>query len=164
MDILKKKKTMLILVAIITLVVVALVFIIAQPFKYFGWQTISLSNVGSIKVPGDWSVVQDEQQGVLYFDDSNSENKTYFYGIYGTNDVLLFEEELIGSRQYQTIEYSHLFSTSCSYSELAFNDNNKYFEFKTIDFFPANQTFHMYSLSNDVSREIALKIAESFQV
>lgn len=164
MDILKKKKTMLTLIAIISLVVVTLVFIIAQPFKYFGWQTIALSNVGSIKVPGHWSVVQDEQQGILYFNDSNSENKTYFYGIYGTNNVLLFEEELIGSRQYQTTEYSHLFSTSCSYSELAFNGNNKYFEFKTIDFFPTNQTFHMYSLDDSVSREIALKIAESFQV
>lgn len=50
MDILKKKKTMLTLIAIISLVVVTLVFIIAQPFKYFGWQTIALSNVGSIKV------------------------------------------------------------------------------------------------------------------
>ena len=164
MDVLKKKKVMLVLAAIAALVAVALVLIIAQPLKYFGWQTIPLSNVGSIKVPGDWSVVQDEQQGVWYFSDSNSENNTYFYGIYGENDVLQFEEELIGSRQYQTTEYSHLFSTSCAYSELAFHDNNKYLEFKTIDFFPTDQTFHMYSLGDGVSRETALKIAESFQV
>ena len=142
--------------------------IFGWPWHYWGWQTVTIENVGEFQVPGNWIITQ--YDNVVYMTDAplDEEHSIYFAGIsheFGTEHI--FSESLFGSVTQGQIIQSDIWSHDADSAIVVFVEEGIEQE-KFVIYFSNGSTFERNTLviiawDNSVDYKTVIKIAKSFR-
>jgi len=161
----KMKKVIPVLLLIFILSIILYWYFLGYAF----WQSISISGIGTFKVPEKWIITQ--MENVIYITDrpiDNEEYKIILFGVIRTesdrkNDYDFFNYKLFESVVHiETIDYGVVYSNNARYWVEKYKINGHSEKKYILLFFNSNRDINLIVWDNQIKKNTIIKIVKSF--
>ena len=135
--------------------------------KYTDWQIVSISGVGSFRLPSDWIVTQ--RENVVYITDRPLEEEVYkiylIGGRRGGGEYIRYNDffDNIDIKYIETVRGTG-YSNSAQYSITKFNINGNIEEKYDLYFHNSDKTIDLLAWDSLIDEKTIIKIAQSYRM
>jgi len=155
------KKT--ILVSLLILIFSTVLFGCSLRYAVWQWQSVSISDVGTFRVPGDWIVTQ--SNNAVYITDKPIDEegyKIYLIGKTQSNISLSEYLENINDIKFMETVNSTNYSNNASFSKSIYVINEIIEEKCVLTLHNSNKVIYLYAWDNLIDEDTMKKIAQSY--